>query len=300
MPVGLTEKSPGFVGLEGSGAGVVDRRRVEHHPDAKTTDDGSGFKTELVIVGQKPQFSSEFEPQTSVAPSPSLSPSFPGNDAVTSAPSPKNDKLLDEGLSFVTPMLAQPCSISPAELHFCGDCSIVQPLRTRHCRDCRACVAKYDHHCVWLGTCVGELNQGPFVLMLAAMSLLFTLAAANAFSGLLSPGKSPRNSEEGSEGALFISSIASSFAAVFAWFLLVNHCRFAARNVTTWETFRRSKISYLRGFPHVSPFDRGSVENLRSVFCHKGKLVRWSLPEKADEAFWRRAEGYDVAREGCC
>ena len=296
MPVGLAEKSPGFVGFEGTGVGVVDRRRVEYHPDAKTADDGGGYRTELVIVGQKPQFSSESEPQTSVVPSQSL----PSNGTVTSPSPPKDDKFPDESLSFVTPMLAQSCSISPAELHFCGDCSIVQPLRTRHCRDCRACVAKYDHHCVWLGTCVGELNQGPFVLMLAAMSLLFTLAAANAFSGLLSPGKGPRNSEEGSEGALFISSIVSSFAAVFAWFLLANHCRFAARNVTTWETFRRSKISYLRGFPHVSPFDRGAVENLRSVFCHKGKLMRWSLPEKADEAFWKRVEEYDVAREGCC
>jgi hypothetical protein len=40
------------------------------------------------------------------------------------------------------------------------------PARTKYCKICLKNIAKYDHHCVWIGTCVGEKNQFDFVLFL--------------------------------------------------------------------------------------------------------------------------------------
>ena len=74
-----------------------------------------------------------------------------------------------EGAGGVNPALI---STSPqiiktgVELRFCTVCNIEQPLRSKHCRVCHKCVATYDHHCPWLGNCVGEKNRLHFYLFL--------------------------------------------------------------------------------------------------------------------------------------
>lgn len=37
------------------------------------------------------------------------------------------------------------------EKRYCTVCNLEQPFRSKHCKDCDRCVAKYDHHCPWLG-----------------------------------------------------------------------------------------------------------------------------------------------------
>ncbi|KAF2617034.1 hypothetical protein F2Q68_00041405, partial [Brassica cretica] len=44
----------------------------------------------------------------------------------------------------------------------CGYCHVEQPPRAKHCHDCDRCVLQFDHHCVWLGTCVGQKNHCKF------------------------------------------------------------------------------------------------------------------------------------------
>jgi hypothetical protein len=51
-------------------------------------------------------------------------------------------------------------------MKFCRTCYILRPFRTSHCRICGACVEKYDHHCPWLGNCIGKNNYRSFLLFL--------------------------------------------------------------------------------------------------------------------------------------
>ena len=51
-------------------------------------------------------------------------------------------------------------------LQFCSICDGFKPPRAHHCRKCNRCCMKMDHHCIWLGKCVGYRNQASFLLFL--------------------------------------------------------------------------------------------------------------------------------------
>lgn len=46
---------------------------------------------------------------------------------------------------------------------WCDFCNGFQPPDGAHCPQCNICVAGYDHHCVWMGTCIGKRNYRHFI-----------------------------------------------------------------------------------------------------------------------------------------
>jgi hypothetical protein len=56
-------------------------------------------------------------------------------------------------------------------MKFCETCNVMRPIRTSHCHDCNNCVMNFDHHCIWLGTCIGKRNYSIFFLYVLALFL---------------------------------------------------------------------------------------------------------------------------------
>jgi len=54
---------------------------------------------------------------------------------------------------------------------YCYQCRAFKPPRAHHCRVCRRCVLRMDHHCPWIGNCVGHGTYAHFLRYTTAVTL---------------------------------------------------------------------------------------------------------------------------------
>ena len=168
------------------------------------------------------------------------------------------------------------------ETRFCTICNIEQPVRAKHCKECDSCVALHDHHCPWVGVCIGEKNRKLFWWYLFFQFFLIWLSLAILVASLW----------EDTDVVWLIALKAVGCAAIgfFAFMvslLLGFHSFLAMRNQTTWETVSWGKISYLKDWPRKfrSPFSSGLMSNLKFYCCHtpKENYTIWVLPTTLPE-----------------
>lgn len=150
----------------------------------------------------------------------------------------------------------------------CKWCHAQQLARAKHCRDCNKCVALYDHHCHWIGTCIGERNRARFWWYLTAQWIALAVAI-----GILNTGFVWRRgmSDWVWQNSLTLAALVVLWGLqVFVFGLWVFHSWLACTNTTTYELSSGSKrLWYLAGSEPQDcdlPYSRGLCTNLR-LFC---------------------------------
>lgn len=58
------------------------------------------------------------------------------------------------------------------EATYCKECEIYRPKSAKHCFRCNNCVLELDHHCPFLGSCIGKNNYQHFIAALISVGLL--------------------------------------------------------------------------------------------------------------------------------
>jgi len=55
--------------------------------------------------------------------------------------------------------------------NFCPYCLVKKKFRSLHCLVCQKCVDEFDHHCFWVGNCIGKKNYTLFFIFLVYILL---------------------------------------------------------------------------------------------------------------------------------
>ncbi|WCJ28657.1 DHHC-type zinc finger family protein [Euphorbia peplus] len=145
---------------------------------------------------------------------------------------------------------------------FCDTCLLYRPPRASHCSICNNCVQKFDHHCPWVGQCIGLRNYPYFICFISSATSLCIYVFVFSWINILR--------QEGSVWNLLSRDVLSIVLIVYCfisvWFvggLTVFHFYLMCTNQTTYENFR---YRYDR---KENPFRKGIVYNLKEVFVKK-------------------------------
>eukprot|EP00735_Rhodelphis_limneticus_P002343 TRINITY_DN13178_c0_g1::TRINITY_DN13178_c0_g1_i1::g.31128::m.31128 TRINITY_DN13178_c0_g1::TRINITY_DN13178_c0_g1_i1::g.31128 ORF type:complete len:325 (-),score=38.17,sp/Q7XA86/ZDH11_ARATH/30.04/2e-28,zf-DHHC/PF01529.15/1.9e-40 TRINITY_DN13178_c0_g1_i1:287-1201(-) len=158
----------------------------------------------------------------------------------------------------------------------CAKCNMLQPMRVKHCRDCEHCIYRFDHHCFWLGTCVGRKNHRIFYLFIFSESMLCVLSTYLVYTTFQDEDK-----VEDWVTTNFYSLLTFSLNCMFSILptvLLGYHTFLMSTNQTTWENVSPDTITYLQDLPsHYLPFDQGFWGNLKYFWLDLSDLPRYTL-----------------------
>ena len=157
-------------------------------------------------------------------------------------------------------------------LSYCYSCSMFRPPRTSHCSICDNCVERFDHHCLWLGTCIGKRNYKYFFCLLLSLFVSGIFQIGFCIYYVVKQSKKLKNKEKNSMiiviGYAFIALYNTLFIVFFLGKLVVIHIYLAFKNVTFYEYVKKK----LNIYPS-NPFKKYS--------CDVFKRLIWGFPYKS-------------------
>lgn len=217
----------------------------------------------------------------------------------------------DRSGSALQPAMTVPCrhlTVNNIQVkqRWCHTCRVYRPLRSKHCSYCDRCVFRFDHHCTWLGNCVGLGNYRAFLFLVVTCSLFYGHSAWITFKVLRRTLLEDTRvfAEAWSNGlgqvarktfAVIALKVAYALYAVvmFLAFVVLSlyHAVIIGCNLTTNEHVRDYYL--MSG----NPFHKSCTDNYRQILCAPyGRELPASPPADAPQPADAACGGVKVRR----
>ncbi|KAL7827016.1 hypothetical protein AOLI_G00322250 [Acnodon oligacanthus] len=147
------------------------------------------------------------------------------------------------------------------KLKYCFTCKIFRPPRTSHCSLCDNCVERFDHHCPWVGNCVGKRNYRFFYTFIVSLSFLtaFIFGCVTTHLALRS---------QGGNGLVFALQESPARYPLGCSSVWCFHTYLLAANLTTNEDIKGSWSGKSGNEETGNPYSYNSIfKNCCSVLC---------------------------------
>ena len=163
-------------------------------------------------------------------------------------------------------------------LTFCYSCSLFRPPRTSHCSLCDNCVERFDHHCLWLGTCIGKRNYKYFYLLIFCLNISSTYQVLFSMYYIIFQIKKFKNKENYSLllllGLSGVTLVDLLFLFILIGKLFYLHTYLVFKNMTFYEHIKKK----FNKIPKLNPFLKkvsGTWKRIIFAFPPKSFLVSY-------------------------
>ena len=167
----------------------------------------------------------------------------------------------------------------------CTTCNIARPFRSNHCTDCNNCTLRFDHHCPWIGGCVGKRNYIYFFIFLVLLNikniylLIFCIIHISKTFINVSDEEKKNDSWIAKKLVTIIPSLFTiifiAITMLFTTGLIIYHINLILRNITTKEEIKKLLKVKIR-----NPYDRGYSKNCNEFWTrHKSMETNYTVKD---------------------
>jgi len=174
-------------------------------------------------------------------------------------------------------------------LKWCRTCHIFRPPRAAHCAECNVCVERFDHHCPWMGQCIGRRNYRYFLGFVNSCCALCSYTLGLSATAIYHVYLADATHTQGDFLSHALVRTPAGVALVaFCGLILIcvgplacYHCSLVCANKTTSEEIKDT-------YGHQNPFDLSICHNCSEACCEKNEPPRLrpraliSEPERLD------------------
>ena len=164
------------------------------------------------------------------------------------------------------------------ETKVCKTCYIVKPFRSHHCNDCGNCIYNFDHHCPWIGGCVGGRNYVYFFTFLCLFNINNIFIAVFCIIHIIYSYKDIKDEEKIDKWVAInlinliptlLTMIFLGLTMFFTVGLNIYHIKLISRGMSTKEEIKKLIFDNIG-----NPYDKGCSKNCGEFWTRHKKYEK--------------------------